>query len=94
MIETYTLNNMTFILHPNKTIIKTPLQTFLVAPARHNYSKKMERLRQNIREGKMTSMTEIVSYCNLTPGRRGQMHGIEMVNTLYERHEVKAPILN
>lgn len=85
-VEYYELNGMKFILYPHKTLVQTPFQTFLIVPARHNYSKRLERLRDNIREGKMHSMTEIVSYCNLRPGRRGQMLGIEMVNTTMERH--------
>lgn len=85
-VEHYSINNMTFILSPQKTIIQTPFQTFLVVPARHNFSKKLERLRDEIRKGNMKSMTEVVSYCNLKPGRRGQMLGIELVNTIIERH--------
>jgi len=85
-MEVYTLNNITFILRPQKTVIRTPYQTFLLVPARDIYSKRMERLREQIRQGKMKSMTDVVSYCNLQPGRRGQMKGIHMINTIYERH--------
>lgn len=79
---------MTFILYHDKTIIKTPYQTFILVPARDIYSKRLERLREAIRQGKMRSMTEVVSYCNLKPGKRGQMLGIMLVNTLGERHGV------
>lgn len=82
------LNGITFILYPQKTIIKTPHQTFLVLPARHNYVKRVERLRGEIRKGRMKSMTDVVSFCNLHPGRRGLMLGIELVNTLASRHGV------
>ena len=89
-IEYYELNGISFILSSEKTIIRTPFQTFLAVPARHNYSKKMERLRNEIRRGNMRSMTEIVSYCNLQPGRRGQMLGIMLVNSVMTRHEDNA----
>ena len=87
-VEVYKINNITFILHPSKTVIQTSFQTFLLMPTRHVYNKKMAILREEIRKGNMKSMAEVVNYCNLQPGRRGQMLGIEMVNTTIERHNV------
>lgn len=87
-VEIYELNGITFILLPTKTLIRTKYQTFTISPARHNFSKRMERLRDEIRQGRMQSMTEVVSFCNLKPGRRGQMLGIQMTNTLYSRHDL------
>ena len=91
--EIYRINNITFILQPSKTIVYTKYQTFILVPARHNYKKKLERLRESIKRGEMQSLTDIVSYCNLKPGRRGQMAGIEMINTRLERHWLPGRVL-
>lgn len=85
-VETYTQKNITFILHCDKTLVVTPHQTFILEPARHNYAKKLEVLREQIRQGEMKTLTDVVAFCNLRPGKGGQMLGIYMMNTKLDRH--------
>lgn len=83
--EIYSPSNiLSFALSEKNTIVTTPLQTFILIPCKHNYNKRLERIRYGIQNGKIKSISQIVEMCGYTPGRRGQMLGIEMVSISLE----------
>jgi hypothetical protein len=78
---------LTFILTSDKTLVSTRYQTFLIRYDHRNYIKQLERLRELIRKGKMTSIVDLITYCKYRPGGyKDQMCGLELVPTRLERH--------
>jgi hypothetical protein len=78
---------LTFYLFEKKTIIKTPLQTFIIQYDHRNYMKQLERLRTLITNNKMKTIIDLIEYCNFRAGNyHDQMAGLEMVPTRLERH--------
>lgn len=83
----YYRDGITFILTEEKTIISTKFQTFIVRYDHSNYIKRLENLRKMIANGKMKSLSELVTYCDYKPGGyKDQMSGLELVPTLLKRH--------
>ena len=55
---------LTFVLTPDKTICKTPLQTFTLRPKEYCWSKHYQNLRLHIEKNEITTMSELVDRCN------------------------------
>jgi len=84
--EVYKTENITFLLVDDKILVKTYHQTFIVRYDHYNYRKQLNTLRDLIRSGDIERMDDLLSYCNLHPGKRGFMYGLELKITRLERH--------
>ena len=83
---------LTFLLTEQKVLVITHpesqlRQVFIVQYDHHNYAKKLNELREMIKENKVKSITDLVSFCNFHVGSyKDQMAGLELVPTKLERH--------
>lgn len=73
-------DTMTFFLTPTKTIVNLGLNgAFLICYHHRNYKEQLDTLRELVRRKKMKSVSDLISYCDLKPGRLSKMYGLELV---------------
>lgn len=85
-LEEYRVNDqLTFIITDTKIIVKTPLQTNIIAYANGNYKRQLERLQAKIRNNQIKSMQALLEYNR--PRIVGvQIQGLLLIPTRLERH--------
>lgn len=57
------INNLTFIVRPHQTIVKTSLQTFYLKPKANYWVRRMNKLRVLIEAGAIVSLNDLAGYC-------------------------------
>ena len=59
----YKQNRLTFIITPNKTLVKTPLQMFFLEPKTHYFNRRLNLIRTMIELGEVRDLNELSSFC-------------------------------
>jgi hypothetical protein len=59
----YIVNNLTFILTPERVLVKTNLQTFYLRPTTQKYKKRMAMIRLMIELNEIRNLEELASWC-------------------------------
>lgn len=62
-IKVYEQHRLTFILTPQKTIIKTGIQAFYLEPVSHYYRRRITLIRKLIMLGEIQDLDELASFC-------------------------------
>lgn len=62
-LQVYRQNQLTFILLPEKILIKTSLQMFTLEPKTHYYNRRIALIRAMISLGEIRSLEELSSFC-------------------------------
>lgn len=56
-------DRLTFIITPNKTLVKTPLQMFFLEPKTHYYNRRLALIRTLIELQEIRSLEELAGFC-------------------------------
>lgn len=59
----YQQGRLTFILTPTKITVKTPLQSFYLAPKTHYYNRRLKLIENMIMLGEIRDLNELASFC-------------------------------
>lgn len=87
MVEYFTVNkNLTFILTDTKILVKTPLQTSLIVYMNGNYRRQWIKLREDIQNNRIKSISQLIDYNRPRIGGISQVQGLLLLNTQESRH--------
>lgn len=79
-------NTLIFVFINEKILVVTPLEVYKIEYYHRNYQFRFMNLRKAVEEGEIKSVSDLIDYCKLRPGKNSQMYGLELVTTKLERH--------
>lgn len=61
--EIYTQNYLTFIITPERIVVKTPLQSFRLLPKTHYFNRRMKTIALMISLNEIRNLDELAAWC-------------------------------
>lgn len=72
--------NIMFVFTPEKTLVVTPLQLFMIKHSHGNYIRRLKGLKDVVKRGDINNMSDLVAYNGFKASNNiGQFDGLELV---------------